>query len=502
MFNLFWYFSYSYSTSVSMYWASAILRNHQTVDSDIIEEKYVNQSDTYPISGKVYDASGKVYDADSQSLNVKCSDDWSFKNTYGSVVSAESLVLESEGKSTLYICENKTLPSYNAPIALAKSIDSVSAFESSAMSDESGNWKINKNQAKENISVWKKIELQPHFVSILYLQTQFINWLSKSIKNKKINFDFRDLFKNSIDIQKHKARSKKLMNFETKQEFIDSMSAWIWLSDVWIAQDIIYALYACAINNKCNWTLDFNSKDISSKYIVYSMKEIEGTLYKNTKNIVDESISYYNKLLNDCWNINIEDKNLRSFHEDMLNKIKSNDNSLSKLDYKLWYSAPRRIENLKTMRSEIKNKWTNLLWIFNFYNELGKLQLASDKISNLCSINSRSSNNEISKVIRENVKLNYVQELLNSSKIPTHLPSRRASSKQLSARSLPLRKRSRISSREASMLARIQALTPGTEINRNMSDWVINANQVQAVRNLWWWAVGVAWLKFRVNNWF
>ena len=242
--------------------------------------------------------------------------------------------------------------------------------------------KITKTKTQE-LQPWKNITTQPTFIDILYLQLKTIWSLSDSILTTNPNLDFSNLFENTsntwFNFIGYSHWLNKFSVYTTKKQFQDAFTWAIWLKDIWIADDVIKWLYKCALNNNCLHTIHI-THDINDKYSTYNFKEIEKSLYSGSNNILENSISYYNKLKSTCSAWSLTNTFLKNQVNSVCNQLFTDQINVNNPEnYNLWYSLWIRVKNLNTIKNNIWTWWINLKGIFNIYRELNNLTFGTSQ---------------------------------------------------------------------------------------------------------------------------
>jgi len=250
---------------------------------------------------------------------------------------------------------------------------------------------IDSNQIKQKFLPGKDADNQPTFVDILYLQLKIISNLSDAISTLKSDIKFASLFNSNKDYESYEKWLDKFSKYYTKDQFVDAFSGAITLKDIWIATDVIRWLYSCLIKIK-NWSSCEGvikiSHDISNKFDLYTLKEVENKIYTWTDNILENSIKYYSWLKGVCGSINVpEDSFLDNQVKKICNRLisQSVDNTNPSL-FDLWYSLWVRVKNLETIKNNISNSWFNLNWVYNIFWELNNLSLGTVKLVNISKV--------------------------------------------------------------------------------------------------------------------
>ncbi len=279
----------------------------------------------------------------------------------------------------------------------------------------------------EKLVAWKSIHNQPTFVDVLFLQLWLISNLSDSILISNPNILFTWMFANN-SFKDYSNWLNKFSKFSNKKAFQDAFSGAITLKDIWIAQDVILWLYKCLNDNDCSNNIKFKHS-ITNKYDSYTMEEIEGILYKNSKNIIDYAISYYSKMKSTCSpsHINsISDVFVKTQVKGLCKQLVAN-NIFTLSDpnlINLWYWLGLRVKNLKSIKSSIWTEWLNLRWIFNVYREMDDLSLGTNWLNIISKVqesNNRSNQvNLLKKIVSKSldeIQKNKLSNLSNANKL-------------------------------------------------------------------------------------
>lgn len=243
---------------------------------------------------------------------------------------------------------------------------------------ESLDWSISQQEIKDRMLSPKPDE-QPTFSDITFLQLKTISNLIDIIQKLKAE-DLSVYFSSADDYSYYKDWVVHFGWYSDKQTFVDAFSWWITLKDIWVWNDVIAWLSKRTLCEFKWGTCTDKIKILKKwKYEFYTLEEIVDWLFSNKwSRIWDTFIDLYDSLTSISSLVSGLTWTQKTFVDAFLWKLFNGDINNIELDaYDIWYWLKVRLDNLNAIKQWFLNKQDsekiNLLWVFNFYNEINNI---------------------------------------------------------------------------------------------------------------------------------